>query len=150
VSPTSGFAPTNYAANAGTLGNNPNPSVGQYCGPYYANSQTRLTTISDGTSNTFGFGEILGGAETGQRDLIASWMGVGIMVTAYDFFSPAQWYTFASKHTGVVHMGYCDGSVRSVNKIGPNQDWYSTHWYAVQAAAGMRDGQVYDSALIGE
>jgi prepilin-type N-terminal cleavage/methylation domain-containing protein len=149
VTPGTGYAPTNYAANAGTDGPTSGPAFGIYCGPYYQNSQTRVTAITDGTSNTFGFGEILGGAETGPRDYIASWMGVGVMITIYDFPSPAQWYTFGSKHTGVVQMGYCDGSVRSANKVGAAPDFYTTHWYAVQAAAGMQDGQVYDPTLIG-
>jgi prepilin-type N-terminal cleavage/methylation domain-containing protein len=139
------FAPTNYAANAGTLG----PYYAPYCGPYYGNSQTRLTDVTDGTSNTFGFGEVLGGAATGPRDYVAAWMGFGIMATLEDFLSPAQYYTFGSKHTGVVQMAYCDGSVRAVTKIGPTTELQSPHWYAVQAAGRMQDGQVYDQTLLG-
>jgi prepilin-type N-terminal cleavage/methylation domain-containing protein/prepilin-type processing-associated H-X9-DG protein len=144
-----GYAPTNYASNAGAVGNSTDPTYGPYRGPYYADSRTRLATISDGTSNTFGIGEILGGAETGQRDYVASWMGGGTQITAYDFLSPAQWYTFGSKHPGGVNMGYLDGSVRRVNKVGPTPDFFSTHWYAVQAAAGAQDGQSYDPTLVG-
>jgi prepilin-type N-terminal cleavage/methylation domain-containing protein/prepilin-type processing-associated H-X9-DG protein len=143
ASPSAGFAPTNYAANSGALGAT-NDFYGTYVGPYTVNSRTPLTTISDGTSNTFGFGEILGGAETGTRDSTASWMGGGTQVTGFDFLSPAQWYTFGSKHTGIVNIGYCDGSVRPVRKFGPTTDWFSPHWYAVQAAAGMHDGSVVD------
>jgi prepilin-type N-terminal cleavage/methylation domain-containing protein len=144
---------TNYAANAGALGNvsaTGDTFYGQWVGPFYNDSRTKLVQISDGTSNTFAFGELLGGAETGSRDFVGSWMGAGAMVTAWDTISPAQWYSFGSKHTAVVHFAYCDGSVRRVNKIGPSTDWFTPRWYAFQAAAGMQDGQTYDSSLFGD
>jgi prepilin-type N-terminal cleavage/methylation domain-containing protein len=149
VNNTPGYGRTNYTANAGADGNATDPTYGPYRGPYYADSRTTITSITDGTSNTFGFGEILGGAETGPRDYVASRMGMGALPTVYDFLSPGQWYTFGSKHPGIVHMGYCDGSVRRVTKSGASPDYFSSRWYAVQAAAGTQDGQVSDPALFG-
>jgi prepilin-type N-terminal cleavage/methylation domain-containing protein len=146
TSSSAGYAPTNYAANAGAVGFSTDRTYGPYRGPYTVNSRTPLTAITDGTSNTFGIGEILGGSETGPRDLVASWMGGGTQITAYDLLSPAQWYTFGSKHTGIINMGFCDGSVRTVRKFGPTPDFFSAHWNAVQAAAGMQDGQIVDYA----
>jgi prepilin-type N-terminal cleavage/methylation domain-containing protein/prepilin-type processing-associated H-X9-DG protein len=150
ASASAGYAPTNYAANSGAVGASADPTYGPYRGPYCVNSRTPLTAITDGTSNTFGFGEVLGGAETGPRDYVASWMGGGVQITAYDFLSPAQWYTFGSKHTGLLNMAYCDGSVRPVRKGGPAPDFFSAHWYAVQAAAGVQDGAVVDFALFAD
>ena len=40
-------------------------------------SRTKINQISDGTSNTFGFGEIIGGTNVGQRDFVASWVDLG-------------------------------------------------------------------------
>jgi prepilin-type N-terminal cleavage/methylation domain-containing protein len=140
---------TNYVANAGTFGNTNDATWRPYCGPYYADSATRLATITDGTSNTFGFGEFLGGNETGSRQFVASWMGAGALQTSQDVLSPAQWSAFGSRHTAVVHFAYVDGSVRAVRKGPASADWYTPRWYAFQAAAGMADGQVYDSSLFG-
>ena len=50
---------TNYIANAGALGNvsaSGDPFYGQWCGPYYNNSATKMVAITDGTSNTMAFG----------------------------------------------------------------------------------------------
>jgi prepilin-type N-terminal cleavage/methylation domain-containing protein len=146
---------TNYAANAGALGNvgaanmGGDTFYGQWCGPYYQDSTTKIVQITDGTSYTFGMLEILGGVETGPRDWVNSWMGGGTMVTAWDTMSPAQWYSVGSKHTGIVQFGYVDGSVRVATKIGASPDWFTNRWYAFMAASGMQDGNVYDASLFG-
>jgi prepilin-type N-terminal cleavage/methylation domain-containing protein len=142
---------TNYATNAGALGNVSNYSpYDRYCGPYYQNSRTRLTDVSDGTSLTFGFGEMLGGRETGSRDFVFTWMGGGNLPTAWALLTPAQWYTYGSRHSTVVLFGNCDGSVRSVRKgfgaNGASTAWFSADWYLLQRAAGMKDGEVLNNS----
>jgi len=151
--PVPNFARTNYTSNAGALGQatwTP-PDGGNYCGPYYTDSKIKIAQVSsaDGTSNTFGYGEILGGASTGARDFVASWMGAGEMASAWATTDPSAWYTFGSKHTAVVFFGNCDGSVRAVRKIGRDTDWYTTRWYAWVAATGYSDGKVFDSSQFG-
>lgn len=121
---------TNYAANAGYIGNGYMP----LCGPYYTDSRTRITSITDGTSNTIGFGEYLGGHNPGARDFTASWMGAGAVPTAWGLNQPSEWYQFAGPHSGGVQFGFCDGSVRSLNR-GMNS---STFIYL----SGMSDGVV--------
>jgi prepilin-type N-terminal cleavage/methylation domain-containing protein len=142
---------TNYAANAGALGITGNGFWDTYTGPYYADSKTKLVEITDGTSNTFGFGEILGGSGGPTRDFVASWMGGGAMPTAWTLLDPPQWYSFGSKHGGqVLLFGYCDGSIRSCRRSGgTSTSWYNTPWYHLQYAAGKSDGQVYDPAQFG-
>jgi prepilin-type N-terminal cleavage/methylation domain-containing protein len=136
---------TNYAANAGALGKSGNSFYDQWQGPYYVDSRTRLTDIKDGTSNTFGFGEILGGsgAAPGTRDFVASWMGAGAMPTAWDLLDPAQWFTFGSMHHGIVQFGNCDGSVRAIKvNDGTSTSWFSASWYQLQYRAGIHDGGI--------
>ena len=121
---------TNYASNAGYVG----PGEPSLCGPYYPDSKTKIPAISDGTSNTIGFGEYLGGHSPGARDFTAGWMGAGAIPTGWGLNETSEWYTFGGPHTGGVLFGFCDGSVRSLRR---GMD-FSTFVYL----SGMRDGAV--------
>jgi len=132
---------TNYTASAGALGDTTDAFWKQWRGPYYVNSKTRLTDITDGTSNTIGFGVMLGGAPT-PRDFVAAWMGAGALPTAWATIDPPGWFSFGSKHSGVVLFGNCDGSIRSFKKIGGATDWYTTRWYNWIYASGATEGSV--------
>jgi prepilin-type N-terminal cleavage/methylation domain-containing protein/prepilin-type processing-associated H-X9-DG protein len=153
---------SNYAANSGYLGNGQGINATKrpctvarqtkWEGPYYANSKTTLQSIADGTSNTIGFGETLGGSAF-RLDFRLTWMGSGTIAT-YPGLPPTgnngPW-VFSSNHSGVVNFGYCDGSVRTIrtgitsqfdtatpcaNPIGQYRVWLN--------ATGMRDGEVLD------
>jgi prepilin-type N-terminal cleavage/methylation domain-containing protein/prepilin-type processing-associated H-X9-DG protein len=132
---------SNYIGNAGYLATFTAP---QYCGPYYQNSQTKITTIGDGTSNTIAFGETLAGTYTGQRDFVLTWMGAGCMPTAWGLQpdSAVDWYTYSSRHTGVIQFGFCDGSVRPIAKGSSSTQFIY--------ASGMNDGQVVDFSQLGQ
>jgi prepilin-type N-terminal cleavage/methylation domain-containing protein/prepilin-type processing-associated H-X9-DG protein len=144
--PTPGYlfpAATNYAGNAGGLG----PYTGLeaspnylYPGVYYPNSKTKLTSITDGTSNTLGFGETLGGNGV-TLDFNLAWFGAGSMPVAWGLQTAqnAQWYTFSSRHTGVVNFAMCDGSVRNVS--------ITIDSYTLRVVAGMSDGLVPTSSF---
>jgi prepilin-type N-terminal cleavage/methylation domain-containing protein len=121
---------TNYAPNAGYLG----AVFPTLAGPFFTDSKTRLTALTDGTSNTYAFGEYLGGRGVGARDYTSVWMGTGAIPTAYGLPETAEWYTFGGKHTGGVLFAMCDGSVRSVRR---GID-FSTYVYT----SGMNDGVV--------
>jgi hypothetical protein len=136
---------TNYTASAGALGNTTATPWVTWRGPYYVNSKTKYTDIIDGTSNTIGFGEMLGGSGGATRDFVASWMGAGALPTAWATIDPAQWYSFGSRHEMIVLFGRCDGSVFAARKVGTATDWYSSRWYNFQYAAGMSDGQVVNA-----
>ncbi|HEY7428644.1 MAG TPA: DUF1559 domain-containing protein [Gemmataceae bacterium] len=113
-------------------------------GIYLANSRTRITDISDGTSNTLAFGEYLGGlSKYGSRPLELSWMGAGWLATKYGLapvYGPLgddySIWMFQSGHTGVVNFAFADGTVRSISQ--------TADFNAFIAASGMADGTVSD------
>ncbi|MBP3959099.1 DUF1559 domain-containing protein [Gemmata sp. G18] len=129
----------NYIGCAGGLGGYmglANDSYRLYPGIYYVNSKTKLTDISDGTSNTLAFGETLGGNGI-TRDFHMAWFGASGMPVAWGLqdASSSQWYTFSSRHTGgIVLFSFGDGSVRGLRK------GISTAAY--RAIAGRADGYV--------
>jgi len=133
------LAPTNYCSSAGALGN-VGGFYGTWYGPFEEGSGYRLVQIADGTSQTIFFGESLGGTNSGQRDFNVAWGGAGAMPLAWDLIEPCQWYTFGSYYQGCVNFAFGDCSVRSLTKIGPNSDFFSTHWYNLMSAGGMIDG----------
>jgi prepilin-type N-terminal cleavage/methylation domain-containing protein/prepilin-type processing-associated H-X9-DG protein len=136
--PYPGVGKTDYAPCSGYIGSGYQP----WAGAYDTDSTTKLTSITDGTSNTIGFGEYLGGADTGPRDYVTTWVGVGGMPTAWGLSSPSHWYQFSSKHTGVVQFSFCDGSVRSITKGSNTQ----TFIYA----SAIADGQVINWSQLGQ
>ncbi|HEY7328793.1 MAG TPA: DUF1559 domain-containing protein [Gemmataceae bacterium] len=147
------LAATNYIASAGALGNigAANPFYAQWVGPFYLASSVSMANITDGTSNTLMFGETLVGnpkGAKGQRDFNMAWIGAGAMPTAWDLLDPPQWYTYGSGHTVIVCFAYCDGSVRTLRKIGSDTPWFTPQWYAYMAVSGMQDGNIYDPSQI--
>ena len=132
---------TNYVANAGYIGNS-NDGNQVYCGPYFPLSQTKISQITDGTSNTLAFGEALGGTVSPPRDYAITWMGGGAMPTGYGIVNATDWYNFSSNHGGMVHFAFCDGTVRTIS-TGVN---FSTFVYA----SGMADGHVVDLIVLAQ
>ena len=103
VNPGSGYvAPTGTLSGAATTAEGNNSNSGFSNGPYFADSQTRLTDISDGTSTTLAFGETLGGAEVGVPTYGLTWISTGVLSA----------YLGLSISGDVVHLwkhppGYC-------------------------------------------
>jgi prepilin-type N-terminal cleavage/methylation domain-containing protein len=158
---------TNYVANGGmqaTLTTNPNAA--QYVGPYMTNSKTKIADILDGTSNTFSFGETLGGnAPPSARTFVYTWMGSAMMCgylctdPIYDGTIPAPTgapngaFMYGSNHTGIVQFAMCDGSVHSIPKGIPRYPPASStaapgaQTLAFVQMCGLKDGQVIATTL---
>jgi prepilin-type N-terminal cleavage/methylation domain-containing protein len=135
-----------------------------YTGIFTNRSKVKITTVSDGSSNTLLFGEGLGGAQPGPRDFQWTWMGAGAMATFQGLRpctpSPAgtdpnnatecSWASFSSNHTGVVQFCFGDGSVRGLHQNGSWQRYQPTSdaWWAFQALSGYHDGDIRGSVLM--
>ena len=154
VSSTAGrLGRTNYVGVAGGAGRGTHAVGSTLEGVFTNRSKTVLNSITDGTSNTFIFGEMTGGETTSPKEYSGSWMGFGTLPTIAGMSSTkAAWYQYNSKHTGIVNFTFGDGSVRSVRRGSCDFQTFSgtptSDWYAFQYLAGMRDGQVNASGLI--
>jgi prepilin-type processing-associated H-X9-DG protein len=117
-----------------------------YTGVYYVNSGTRITDITDGSSSTLAFGEVLGGLhKDGTRDYESSWMGDGWRTTRWGLapiYGPTgtdyRFSQFQSTHPGgVVNFAWADGHVSGISR---NADYN-----AFIAASGKADGQILNA-----
>ncbi len=120
---------TNYLGVAGDIGYVGLPSHDLYKGVFHNRSQTGFRDITDGSSNTLLFGEVIGDDESGFV-----WIGTGALPTRYGLSSTPNWAQFSSRHPGIVHFCLADGSVRQLS-IEIDQDTY-------KYLGAIADGQV--------
>ena len=145
------MARTNYMGSAGSLGMLESESSTYWKalnGPYLTSVRTKILQITDGTSQTIAFGEILGGNCNNAnpvRDSAVAWMGAGGMESAWSLNTSEGycWYSFGSRHDGVINFSLCDGSVRPIRKV------LSPDNFAIRAPSGMRDGFIVEDELLG-
>ena len=158
---TGGFIPnptgallgrTNYEPIAGGIGAGGDPFWGIYAGVFTNLSHIAIQQVTDGSMNTLFFGETLGGAgPPAPRDFAMSWMGAGLMATAWGLPVPPQWNTLGSVHTGgMVHMGFGDGSVRGLYAPAAVNFSGTPDWWAFMYASGMSDGGNVNFQFLGE
>jgi prepilin-type N-terminal cleavage/methylation domain-containing protein/prepilin-type processing-associated H-X9-DG protein len=127
--------------------------LARYVGVYYMSSHTKISDITDGTSNTLAFGEYLGGQHiNGSRYGEMTWLGAGWMGTRWGLapiydesgsggqVNDYTWVQFQSNHSGLVNFAFADGSVRPVFK--------TADFPTYLAMSGMKDGTITDPNLL--
>ncbi|MCE0498542.1 MAG: DUF1559 domain-containing protein [Methylacidiphilales bacterium] len=145
---TGGLGRTNYVSNGGCMGGYTTGVlfIDNFWGPMYANSQISLVAITDGTSNTIGYGETLGGPILGQRPYAWTWMGSGGFPTLWGLPQQPNWWSYGSCHPGVSMFAFCDGTVRplaaiaSDDTVNLNFSLPYNSWNYYQALCGCIDG----------
>lgn len=158
--PPQSFATSNYLAVNGSCGAGTNSTYGVYQGIYAGRGKTKMTSISDGTSNTLAFGEVSGtGAPWGPNSdptvpgtVTWNFVGGGTTGTIRGLASGEKfdYRTFSSFHTGVVMFALGDGSTRAlrIGATATRSPTPSTDWYTLQQMAGMKDGFVQDTSSL--
>jgi prepilin-type processing-associated H-X9-DG protein len=155
---------TSYAGCGGLAGRGSSEYWTKYEGIFANRTTTALAQISDGTSNTLLLGEIDGGRENGQTQYHLTWMGIGAMPTWGGLPRGGEEFIFAghfrSKHSGVVHFCFADGSVRRLKPGSSWIDWvnwdlanlwpdrYPNDWWVFQELGGYRDGGIRSSSTL--
>jgi prepilin-type N-terminal cleavage/methylation domain-containing protein len=108
---------------------------------YFSNRSRNQIMVPDGSSQTLLFGETCGGECRGTRDFAFAWMGCGALPTGYGIQDDGHWYTFGSKHTGIIQFAMGDASIRPLRKGAVTR--------SVRSAAGWKDTEVYNDSDIG-
>jgi prepilin-type N-terminal cleavage/methylation domain-containing protein/prepilin-type processing-associated H-X9-DG protein len=101
--------------------------------------KVQMGSVTDGTSNTLLFGESHMGTNSGAtRPYVFAWVGPNDLPVAWGI-QPAgnNWWTYSSRHPGVVNFGLADGSVRGINKT------FDTRM--LRTFAGVADGEVLNA-----
>jgi prepilin-type N-terminal cleavage/methylation domain-containing protein len=154
---------TNYMACAGLIGDSIDTWYGRFFGAFTNRSRRTLASFGDGTSNSVLFGETIGGPRSGTRSFVFSWMSSGCFSAGWS--CPTQnvdWYTYSSRHTGIVQFGFGDGSVRMVRQDADSDIWngdhddvptdagYNSQWRQFMRAVGVSDGEIIKWDMLGQ
>lgn len=140
---------TNYMPVAGGMGKIGESGWDVWTGIFYNRSKERMSSVRDGTSNTFMFGEYAGGYNSNDRlEYSACWIGAGALPTAWGLKPPGSqkrpaWYQFGSLHPGIVQFGMADGAVRNVSVTITDQP--GKRYFRMLSA--MKDGKVVPTDL---
>jgi len=141
---TADLGRTDYAACSGWLGTQTKFAQGAFLN----RSALKLAdlTSTDGTSQTFLFGETLADTGVGTRRTALAWVGGAIQVLTWGTPDPPNWYNFSSRHAGTILYSMGDGSVRGIRRgfVYPDPNFYMTVYMG-----GWNDGQVVNPDAIG-
>jgi prepilin-type N-terminal cleavage/methylation domain-containing protein len=157
---------TNYMPCAGTLGHVIGTGTAAaynaaHEGVFVDEFPNKITSVTDGSSNTIFFGEYLGsfagGGSSGAHETAFTWAGSNGFPTYFSITVPNTNQSFNSQHTGIANFAFGDGSVHPLTKGNtlPQQmsDMQTNGtlptWETLQSLAGKSDGDVIVSGVIG-
>ena len=138
-----GIGKTNYVGVGGAVGEIVSDQTwASFVGVFGNRSETSFKDITDGTSNTFLFGEVAGRESAWPRrsefnGSAYAWMGNVVMpmnLWSQVSSTAEAVFIFDSNHPGVVNFARADGSVRSISE-NANID-------TMRALSGRADGAV--------
>jgi prepilin-type N-terminal cleavage/methylation domain-containing protein len=162
------YAPTNYLGVAGTgmkcvtssTSFGPGANLSKYYGIFGNRTKLAVLGITDGSSNTLMFGEVMQpqpaactATAPNSCKFSRAWTGGGALQTTVGLSNNANSantpFRFGSRHTGIVQFAMGDASVRTV-KVGGTANFNpaSTDWFVLQQMAGKGDGEVYDPSAL--
>ncbi len=125
----------------------------KYAGMFHNRKRIKITSVTDGSSNSLMFGEGLGGINSsGQRTFVWRWVNVHPMPTRHglrqSYTTGSSWAQFGSRHTGITQFCMGDGSVRGLRAGSTSQtNPVSQDWFVYQTLAGIADGDVINDSL---
>jgi len=158
---------SNYMPVGGTLGNYTVTSATSTTQPYYSahaglfvsDVQLKIGSATDGLSNTMLFAEYVGGFNSTNgtvREWSMAWMNCGAMPSYWSISTDKKtlnyFYSFNSRHTGIVNFAFGDGSVRGIRDTGITVPATAAEittptgsgWQTLQASTGRSDGDIYN------
>jgi len=108
------------ATNAARIGVPAGTPAIHFEGIFSTRSKTRFSHISDGTSQTLMYGEVMGGRVDGRTEMTFTWIGCGLLpsftgLTETDGTVRRRWSSFNSEHPGIVQFVLADGAVRKLD-----------------------------------
>jgi prepilin-type N-terminal cleavage/methylation domain-containing protein len=135
-----GLGRTNYLGCIGYRGDDPAYRKSDR-GIFGNRSRYGLRDVRDGTSNTFMFGESIGGGNETTLDHLFSfsWIGCGGLWVAKGM-GEYRWFHFNSRHPGIVQFCFADGSVHLVST--------SIERSSLRYLATMADGETIPSDAV--
>jgi prepilin-type N-terminal cleavage/methylation domain-containing protein len=122
---------TNYAGVAGFFSDVSWPaSWARRKGIFGGRTKYKFRDITDGSSNTLGFGEVTGGDKYNFR-----WVNMSGYMTAWGISgTDHNWWQFDSYHVGIIQFAMADGSARTISR--------NIDGDVFQSLAGMAEGDV--------
>jgi prepilin-type processing-associated H-X9-DG protein len=154
-----------YAGNGGNTTTTTSGGVTfrRYEGPFYSGNTLgcKFAQVTDGTSNTIGFGEVsLYNCHTTSSDAVCylGWSAKPAVKGSNRSPTPGltagistgNWnsnFGFSTPHVNRIHFAFLDGSVRSLRLFGHQTSFGSAEYLSFQRLCGKADEEATDNLL---
>jgi prepilin-type N-terminal cleavage/methylation domain-containing protein len=134
------LAVSSYTGCAGYVGKVNVPFFDQYLGIFTNRSRVAIKLITDGTSKTLCFGEVVGYRNNSQLEFATAWMSAGSMPVFDRGLASGdsdKTFIYSSMHPGIVMFSFADGSIQPLSK--------EIDAMVLLALSGISDGKAVDA-----